>query len=703
MTSLVMTMPPEILPQLVAIDDDPITRMMLEKVLVRAGYRVTTANNGEAGLALCESLRPDLILLDVLMPGLDGFQTCQLLRQKPSCEHIPIIMLTGLEDPESIESAFHAGATDFVTKPINWGLLSQRVKFALRAYDMEEGLRKAQFHLAYAQRLAQLGYWEWNPSGDLVSGSGEMFALFGHNHETPMCRRAFLTHLTPDSAIRLEQAMTAFEQGAETLSLVVHVNKPDGGEAVLNILGEARHDEHRNMVSLSGSVQDITRISEAEATISRLNLHDRLTDLPNRNFFMEMLVQGLQRRASNKDTSTQLAVLTLDIDRFKLFNQSLGINGGDLLLKELASRLTQITREGDAIARLGSDEFVVLLDMNPEDKIEAIASRYHSSLLAAFNINGIEVFITPSLGIAMAPLDSDQAEPLLACANTAKTRAKHAGGNQYQFYTASMNQQAAKRLKLEHDLRRAIELGQMRVYYQPKIAADGLRLVGAEALVRWQHPEWGLVRPDEFIPIAEETGMILEIGHWVLNEACHKAVSWRRHIADFHIGVNLSARQFLQDDLLQQVESVLTISQLPAAALDLEITESLAMADAQRNIAILRELKELGIHLSIDDFGTGYSSLSYLQAFPVDTIKIDRSFIMRIGTPEGGKADEGIAAAIIAMAHSLDLSLVAEGIENEAQADFLTRQGCEVFQGFYFGRPTPAADLETKFPVLCGH
>ncbi len=692
-------MPSKTLPTLLAIDDDPITRMMLEKVLVRAGYRVVTASGGTEGLLRCDETHPDLILLDVMMPDLDGFQTCQLLRKKSSAEHIPIIMLTGLEDAESIEQAFHAGATDFVTKPINWGLLSQRVKFALRAYEMEDGLRKAQSQLAYAQRLAQLGYWEWNPENDMVSGSQEMFALFGHEQTVPMSKTAFLRFLTQSSALVLEETLAKLENDLNTLSLVVHVDK-EARYAVLNILGEVTRNEQGILVGLSGSVQDITRISEAEATISRLNLHDRLTDLPNRNFFMEMLTQALQKRANSKDPNAKLAVLTLDIDRFKLFNQSLGIHGGDTLLKALAVRLTQITREGDAVARLGSDEFVVLIDMHLDDKIEAIASRYHSNLVKSFNINDTEVFITTSLGIALAPLDSDQAEPLLAFANTAKTRAKSAGGNQYQFYTASMNQQAAKRLKLEHDLRRAVELGQMRVYYQPKIASSNLALIGAEALVRWQHPEWGLVPPDAFIPVAEETGMILEIGQWVLNEACRQAAIWRTHIPDFHIGVNLSARQFLQDDLLTQVEYALTSNRLPAAALDLEITESLAMADAQRNIEILRQLKALGIHLSIDDFGTGYSSLSYLQAFPVNTIKIDRSFIMRIGTPEGGKADEGIASAIIAMAHSLDMSLVAEGIENEAQAAFLTQQGCEVFQGFYFGRPVPSDSFEKQYPKL---
>lgn len=688
-------------PQLLAIDDDPITRMTLEKVLVRAGYRVATASSGEVGLLLCDDIRPDLILLDVMMPGMDGFETCQELRKQTSTEHTPIIMLTGLEDAESIENAFHAGATDFVTKPINWGLLSQRVKFSLRAYDMEDGLRKAQSQLAYAQRLAQLGYWEWNPENDMVSGSKEMFALFGHNETQPMTKTDFFRFLAQDSALSLEETLAKLERDLDTLSIVVHVEQSTRS-AVLNILGEVTRNEKGELIALSGSVQDITRISEADATISRLNLHDCLTDLPNRNFFIEMLTQALQKRANSKDGNAQLSVLTLDIDRFKLFNQSLGINGGDTLLKELAVRLTQITREGDVIARLGSDEFVVLIDMHLDDKIEAIASRYHSNLVKSFNINDTEVFITTSLGIALAPLDSDQAEPLLAFANTAKTRAKSAGGNQYQFYTASMNQQAAKRLKLEHDLRRAVELGQMRVYYQPKIASNGLRLVGAEALVRLQHPEWGLVPPDSFIPIAEETGMILEIGNWVLNESCTKAVAWRKQIPDFHIGVNLSARQFLQDDLLEQVKEALATSQLPAAALDLEITESLAMADAQHNIEILRQLKALGIHLSIDDFGTGYSSLSYLQAFPVNTIKIDRSFIMRIGTPEGGKADEGIASAIIAMAHSLDLTLVAEGIENETQANFLTQQGCEVFQGFYFGRPVPSDIFEKQYPQLLG-
>lgn len=559
------------LPLLLVIDDDPITRTLLTKVLGKSDYRVISADSGPAGLDAFNQQTPDLVLLDVMMPGMDGYETCRRLRTLPQGVHTPIIMLTGLEDAESIDTAFEAGASDFIPKPINWSLLAQRIKFVLRAHD-------------------------------------------------------------------------------------------------------------------------------TEALLNRLSLHDRLTDLPNRGFFMELLTQSLQR--SQQDSRRHLAVMTLDIDRFKLFNQSLGETGGDELLCAVAERLVRISRDGDAVARLGSDEFAVLLDLQPDDHIDAMASRYHRSLNNAFSIHQQETFITPSIGVALAPEDSDTPQGLLAAANIAKTRAKKAGGNQFQFYTASMNEQASRRLKLENDLRRALTNGQMQVYYQPKIRSRGLSLAGAEALVRWQHPELGMISPVDFIPIAEETGLILDIGRWVLLQACQQSAQWRRHLPGFHIGVNLSARQFLQDDLVAQVADTLSATHLPASALDLEITESLAMSDAERNIAILHDLKKLGVHLSIDDFGTGYSSLSYLQAFPVNTIKIDRSFIMRIGTEQGSKADEGIAAAILAMAHSLDMSVVAEGVENIEQVQFLSRHGCQLLQGFHFGRPMPAQDFAQRFPVL---
>lgn len=687
------------LPRILVIDDDRITTGLLEKVLARYGYAIKVANDPQAGIDVFTIFQPHLVILDVNMPNINGFDVCRQLRSQYAEQPIPIIMLTDQHDPLAVEQAFDSGATDFLHKPINWELLRHRLKFALRAYDTDQTLRKTQTKLVYAQQLAKLGYWEWDIKQDLVTGSDNVFHMFGHSQAKPLSQENFLHYLTPSSHQTLDRTLSTLSEGKTQLALVLEIAPPNQEMTILNVLGEATRDEYGVVTHITGSVQDITELTKAEATITRLSLHDKLTDLPNRSFFMEMLVQALQRQEVTKQT-LHLAVLTLDIDRFKLFNQSLGIQGGDELLQAVATRLTGITREGDTIARLGSDEFVVLLDLNPNDSIEAMAGRYHASLLSPFMIEGNEIFITPSIGIALSPIDANDAEGLLAFAHIAKTRAKQAGGNQYQFYTASMNQQAAKRLQLEHDLRRSIELNQLRVFYQPKIATDGLRLIGAEALIRWQHPEWGLVRPDEFIPIAEETGLIIEIGRWILHEACHQAAIWQKAIPDFHIGVNLSARQFLQDDLIEQVQHALEASHIPPATLDLEITESLAMSNAGDNIAILRGLKQLGIHLSIDDFGTGYSSLSYLQAFPVDTIKIDRSFIMRIGTEQGSKADEGIAAAIIAMAKSLNMTLVAEGVENKQQVDFLTQQHCEVLQGFYFGKPMPADAFNQQYATL---
>lgn len=697
-------------PLLLVIDDDVVTTSLLAKVLAKYGYRVQVANDPEKGLEYFETLHPRVVILDVNMPGMNGYDVCKAIRSTHYNQCIPVMMLTDQGDSLAIEKAFDSGATDFLNKPINWELLRHRLRFALRAYETDEILRKTQQNLVYAQQLAKLGYWEWEIDSDKIVGSDNVFQLFGHpTSQNNHTRTHFMQHLAANSLDDLNTGLAklldqhAQGQATEGINDIVHIEHPSGKVTILNIFRELKANEKGTLYIL-GTAQDITQLTEAEATVSRLSLHDSLTELPNRRFFLELLSQELQKRAgaSLDNNQVYISVLTLDIDRFKLFNQSLGNHGGDLLLRAFSDRLVQITRENDQVARLGSDEFAVLLEMNPQDHIESIASRYHNALILPFMIGQEEVFITPSMGVSIAPSDADQAESLIACANAAKTRAKQAGGNQYQFYKANMNQQASKRIKLEHDLRRAIELNQLALFYQPKIASNGLNLVGAEALIRWHHPEWGMISPVDFIPIAEETGMILEIGKWVLNEACRQAAIWRKKVPDFHMAVNLSARQFLQDDLIEQVQQALSDNHLPPKALDLEITESLAMADAERNITILHQLKAIGISLSIDDFGTGYSSLSYLQAFPVDTIKIDRSFIMRIGTEESKKSDEGIASSIVAMAHSLDMSLVAEGVENEVQVAFLVGQGCEVLQGFHFGKPLPADEFTTKFNKQLG-
>ncbi|MBD3767520.1 MAG: bifunctional diguanylate cyclase/phosphodiesterase [Gammaproteobacteria bacterium] len=430
-----------------------------------------------------------------------------------------------------------------------------------------------------------------------------------------------------------------------------------------------------------------------EQQLAYLSLHDSLTDLPNRSFFIESLHQWLEQLNQQKQRQ-QIAVVTLDVDRFKVYNESLGSTGGDSLLQALAKRLKLIARNDDIVARFGSDEFALLIAMNQTDRIEVIAQRYYRLLNEPFLVGDQSLFIALSTGIAIAPQDGQDVQTLLNRANQARIQAKQAGGNQFQFYRSSMTQAVHKRLALEQDLRNAIGQHQLKVLYQAKINAQTGQLAGAEALIVWQHPLLGQLNPEVFIPIAEETGLIIEIGAWVMFEACRQACLWRQNHPNFHISINLSARQFLSDQLIDQVKRAVGICHFPADALDLEITESLAMVDIEHTTQTLNQLKALGVQLSLDDFGTGYSSFAYLRAFPVDTLKIDRSFIMRIGTENAIPADEKIVTAIIAMAKSLGLSVVAEGVENAYQMEFLRQHACNLLQGYYCGRPLSAHDFE---------
>lgn len=434
-------------------------------------------------------------------------------------------------------------------------------------------------------------------------------------------------------------------------------------------------------------------LKKYEQQLAYLSLHDTITGLPNRNFFIESLHQWLEQ-LNHQEQPQHLAVVSLDVDRFKLVNESLGSSAGDELLKQIAERLKRIARNGDIVARFGSDEFALLISMREHDDIEIIAQRYYRLLSDPFLVAQQSLFVALSTGIAIAPQDAQDVETLLNHTNQARLKAKQAGGNQFQFYRASMTQSVNKRLALEQDLRNAIEQQQLQVLYQAKVNAQSCQLEGAEALVVWQHPTLGQLNPESFIPIAEETGLIIDIGAWVLLEACRQTCIWRQQLPHLQISINLSARQFLSEQLIEQVRRAIALCQFPAEALDLEITETLAMVDIEHTTQTLNQLKALGVKLSLDDFGTGYSSLAYLHSFPVDTLKIDRSFIMRIGTEASTPADEKMVTAIIAMANSLDLSVVAEGVENAYQVAFLREQGCKLLQGYYCGRPLSASDFE---------
>jgi diguanylate cyclase (GGDEF)-like protein len=435
-------------------------------------------------------------------------------------------------------------------------------------------------------------------------------------------------------------------------------------------------------------VRDVTERVQSEQTIRRLAYHDALTDLPNRALYTDRLTIAL---AQARRTHQQVAVVFLDVDRFKMINDTLGHPAGDDVLKSIAGELGSLVREGDTVARVGGDEFTLLLTDIQGDDVAAIAGRILDTVRRPRMIGEQEMHVTTSVGIAMFPQDGDDVETLLRHADTAMYRAKAQGRDCFQTYTPSMSDEIVRRVSTESDLRRALEREEFVVYYQPQLDGETWRISGAEALIRWHHPVRGLVLPGDFISIAEDTGLIVPIGAWVLRAACRDAKAWQdAGLPPITVTVNLSARQFQQLNLVDMIASVLRETGLDSRHLELEITEGTTVHDPEFAAKVIEELRSMGVRISIDDFGTGYSSLSYLKRFKIDRLKIDRSFIDELTIDPNNAA---IATAVIAMAHSLSLGVVAEGVETQDQLDFLVAHDCDSFQGFYIGRPEPESRL----------
>lgn len=471
--------------------------------------------------------------------------------------------------------------------------------------------------------------------------------------------------------------------------------KRKDGEAFPCWIGiTAVRDADGDLVSYVCFFSDMSERKASEKRIHRLAYYDSLTQLPNRTLFQDRLHNSLQLAARR---GSWVVLMFLDLDRFKPINDSLGHAAGDRMLKDVAMRLASCVDEDDTVARMGGDEFTFLLHPSG-DRDEAltraihVAERILASLSEPFVLSGREFFVTASIGIALSPQDGDDLSQLMKNADTAMYHAKERGKNNFQFYQAEMNASALERLELENDLRHALEQQQFVLHYQPQFLADGRTLTGVEALLRWQHPSRGLVPPGDFIPALEELGLVVEVGDWALGEACRQMAHWQAQ-GPFvpKVSVNLSARQFAAGRLGQRIAAILQTSGIAPGCLELELTESILMQDVGEAMRILESLKRLGPSIAIDDFGTGYSSLNYLKQFPIDVLKIDRSFVD--GLP-AGERDAQIAQAIIAMAHSLRLSVIAEGVETQAQLDFLQAHGCDEVQGFYLGRPVPADQLE---------
>ena len=678
------------MPMILVVDDDPVIRAMLKKTLEKQDFNTVEAPNGAEAVELFQSLHPDLVLLDVLMPMMNGYEACEAMRKIDTESSTPIIMLTGLDDLASVDRAFDAGATDFITKPINWSLFSQRVRYSLRARDMDFALRKSQLRVNYALDVAMLGYWDWDLKSDKFIVPKNVLEMLGLDSIELHGVASFIDLVPEEDKDRVQYAfLEAKEKG--TGFIVEHKIKTSDHseryvyqncEVVMNERGQPQH--------ALGTIQDITALKRAEDMILHQAYYDMLTDLPNQVLYKERLNHAIKvaERVENK-----VAVIVMDIDRFQVINESLGHDSGNEVLVAFAGFLRSYIQEGDTVSRISGNEFAILFE-SPEsiDEITTLIRNIRVSLNRnAFELSDEQVYLSLSIGMSMYPEDDLDAESLMQHANSAMRKAKAQGGDQECFYTTDMNRRVHDRLRMEGDLRQALEQNQIELYYQPQVDAQSRKVIAMEALIRWNHPEHGIISPVLFIPIAEESGLIQVLGHFVLDRAISQTKKWHEKGYPLRIGINLSARQFMQNDLIEQVKVLLEKYQIEARYIDLEITESIAMQDAEGSIQKMHQFKNLGVNLSMDDFGTGYSSLSYLHKFPLDALKIDRSFVTDI---EGKEDDGAIALAVIAMAKSMSLEVIAEGVETEEQYEFLKNNGCDIIQGYLISKPVVESEFE---------
>jgi len=607
---------------LVAAEDSD-QRQLISDVLEQFGFRILTAEDGKSAYDLFAKTQPDAIFLDVQFSNLDGFAVCESIRKQELGREIPIFMVCERDDEESVERAYRIGATDIIFKPISLPVLPHRIRYALRtARSLSDltGLIRAIPDLIFVV----------NEDGEVQNGLSGPDAT--HTLQLKALTTASQIHFYPCEN----------DDGAlECIRKALATGKPQVYEHVLEALDihlETRFVA-RDKNTVLAIVRDITERKSAEEKIYNLAYYDELTELPNREFFSQSLERtiGIAKRDGQK-----FAVLFVDLDRFKRINDTLGHTIGDELLKDVADRLVKCTRSTDSVshldpvasgniklARLGGDEFVIkLYGIDTEDSVATVAGRIISALTPPFTCAGHQFVVTPSIGIAIYPQDGRSGEELLMNADSAMYRAKNHGRNNFKFYSETMRSKSLHRLDLENLIRTAIDEEQFELHFQPKVNADSFRLVGAEALLRWHHPKRGVIAPDDFVPVAEETGLIVPIGQYVLREACKQVKVWSTSpVGAVPVSVNISSHQFRDSGLVRDVLEAVAGAGIDTKHLELEITESVLLQDVEKTLIELKVLKEAGISLSIDDFGTGYSSLSYLKRFPIDTIKIDRSFV----------------------------------------------------------------------------
>jgi PAS domain S-box-containing protein len=690
--------------RVLVVDDDASARTLMRAALQKTGFNVTVADGGREALKQFGAARFDMVMLDVDMPDMSGYEVCAQLRADAG-QLLPILMVTGMDDVRSVERAYQSGATDFLSKPINWALIGHRVKYLLRGYQtlIDLGAEQAR-NTAILQAIPDLLF-EMNLEGRHLECHTPRADLLPVPVEQLLGRTVAKVLPGPAAQVWMEALHAANANGAST-GLQYELELAGGRFWFeLSVSRKARQEgEQARFIVLS---RNITERKDAEQKILRLAYFDALTRLPNRQSFLHRVDREIKRAHHD---GTQLGVLFMDLDGFKNINDTLGHSLGDQILQRAANRLRRGVRPADLVsrpaelemrgaepgsevefARLGGDEFTALiLDLKGPEGALVVSRRILELMRRPYTIDGRDLLLTASIGIALYPDDGLDAATLLKHADTAMYHAKDSGRDNCQFYSSALTQVAVRRMELEGDMRLALERDEFRLVYQPLLdaATGGVRAV--EALIRWERPGYGLVSPVEFIGVAERSGLILDIGQWVLRTACSDAAQWQRKGRAVNLAVNLSPLQFQDPELLAIVQGALANSGLPAHLLELELTEGAVMADTVATMVTLNAFRAHGIRIALDDFGTGYSSLSYLKRMPLSTLKIDRSFVT--GLPQDSE-NHAIVRAILVMADSLGLGVTAEGVETVQQAQALKAMNCASLQGYYFSLPVEAGNI----------
>ncbi len=683
------------------VDDRPDNLASLEAILENGRRRLLKAGSGEEALQMLLDQDVALVLLDVQMPLMNGYEVARLMRGNRKTRNIPIIFITAIaRDEAAAIRGYQSGAIDYITKPVNAVVLQSKVGLFL-----ELDLSKRQLQQAFARLEHTKAYYE-----SMLNAAGEGVIGVDASGIVKFVNPAALSLLGSTAAQMIDQEFRYFpidperENGKPEGSLFKPTGSAEGlsiEEALFERANGSRFLTSYCCSPLAGKVngvvvvfQDITARREMEEELRQQTVTDHLTGLTNRNGFKLALQAALERARRAKD---HVALMFIDLDHFKRINDNLGHDVGDFLLRSLATRLKEQVRSYDIVSRIGGDEFTVVIGglQEPEDAA-MVARKILNVLRHPFLLkDDIRVIVSASIGIASYPDCGDDIDTLMRAADVAMYQAKRDGRNLYAFYIPEMNARDRSALMLEQSLRLGVENEEFKLHFQPQIELSTGRLVGLEGLLRWQNDEYGNVEPSHFVPILEDTGLMVRVGQWVLSTGCKQRLEWQSVVPDNCVlALNLSPRQFADKNLVSGIRTALEQNHLPPSQLELELTEGMIMIDTEYTQGVLHELKAMGIRLSIDDFGTGYSSLAYLKQFPLDVLKIDRQFIRNLTTSD---KDAAITTSIIQLAHNLGLQVVAEGVENAEQIAILKKLGCDIGQGYYFSRPM-AAEYVPAFP-----